>query len=187
MTSSNTAQQIKEREPLTVMVALIDLWALQKAIKYNTFLFDGRTGSPIFPSTVLDYPSGPVHVHTAWKLRNKVNSLILRFVQEELEDTLLALPLDYDEAWYIDFVFSIASYETARLLLVQVMQCIWEHEMNLPLKTDTINKKKSGADGRFDSLDLIDYVSQQNQEDKSGWTLPKQEPEEPEGTTGIGV
>lgn len=175
--SSNIAQQIKERPTRTAMVSLTDLWALQKAIKYNTFLYDGRNGQPIFPSTVLNYPSGPVHVHTAWKLRSKVNSLILRFVQEEITDSLLALPLDYDEAWYIDSVFSVASYEAARLLLVQVMQCIWEHEMNLPLKTDTINKETGGADGQFDSRDLIEYVSQQNEKGKEGWTLPEVEEE----------
>ncbi len=185
MVPSNIAQQVKERPPKTVMVGLIDLWALQKTVKYNTFLFDGRNGQSIFPSTLVEYPSGSIMVHTAWKLRSKVNSLILRFVQEEITDSLLVLPLDYDEAWYIDAVLTIASYENARLLLVQVMQCIWEHEMGLPLKTDTINKENSGADGQFNAQELIDYVSQQNQEGKEGWMLPK--PEEPEEPAGFGV
>ncbi len=163
---ADATQMIREREPLTVMVGLIDLWSIQKVIKYNTFMFDGRNGQPMFPSTTTDYPSGTVYVHTAWKLRGKVNSLILRFVQEELTDTMLALPLDYDEAWYIDSVMSIDSYPAVRLLLVQVLQCIWEHEMGLPLKTTTMNKEMTGADGVFNPNDLVEYVSQQNKGDK---------------------
>lgn len=158
-------QMIKDREPLTVMVGLTDLWALQKAIKYNTVMLDHRIGQPMFPATPVDYPSGVVYIHTAWKLRSKVNSLILRFVQEEIEDKLLALPLDYDEAWYIDSVISIESYGTARLFLVQIMEVIWEHEMGLPLKTDTMNKEMTGADGTFNPQDLIEFVSGKNSEE----------------------
>ena len=170
MTSTSIAKDdIQGREPKSVMVELIDLWVLQKHIKYNTFLFDPRNNQPMFPSVLVEYPSGSVMMHTSWRLRGKVNSLILRFVQEEIENKRLSLPLDYDEAWYIDSVMSVESYSKARLLLVQVMQVIWEYEYGTSLKTGVMNKETTGADGKFDPNDLIEYVSTKNGEEAEGF------------------
>lgn len=172
---------IQDREPLSVMVDLIDLWALQKTIKYNTFMYDSRTGRPMFPSKVVEYPSGPVNLHTSWRLRDKVNSLILRFVQEEVEDKRLPMPLDYDEAWYIDSVLSVESYNTARVLLIQVMQVIWEHEYGVSLKTDVMNKEKTGADGKFNPDDMIAFLSSRNAKESEGFYMIEKPEDEEEG------
>ena len=116
----------------------------------------------------------------------KVNGLILRFVQEEITDTKLSLPLDYDEAWCIDAAFSAESYHGAKLLLIQVMQVIWEHEYGQALKTGVINKGKTGADGVFDPSELVEYVSTRNGKEAEGFdTPPEPSPpsDEPEGTS----
>lgn len=172
-------EQIKERPYLQVMVELTDLWALQKTIKYNMFVFDPRNGKPMFPSTLTSYPKGNTNVHTAWKLRTKVNSLILRFAQEELKGRL-PMPLDYDEAWFIDYVLSEGSYGKARLMLLQVFAVIWEHEMGIPIKTYTINTSMEGADGAASPNALIEYVHQLNEHEQEGWTLPSPDEETPE-------
>ena len=169
MASSKSNTSIQDREPKTVMVDLTDLWALQKAIKYNTFMFDPRNNRPMWPSKTVELPSGPQSFHTAWRLRNKVNALILRFVQEEIEDKRLTLPLDYDEAWDIDAVLSVESYQNARLLLVQVMQVLWEYEYGVSLKTGVINNETTGPDGKFNVNDLIEYVSTRNGEEAEGF------------------
>lgn len=177
---------ILDREPKTVMVSLTDLWILQKAIKYNTFMFDPRNNRPMWPSKVVQLPSGPQSFHTSWRLRNKVNSLILRFVQEEVENKRLLLPLDYDEAWSIDAVLSVESYSDARLLLVQVMQVLWEYEYGVDLKTGVINNETTGPDGKFNVNDLIEYVSTKNGEEAKGFygiDSPPDHEEEPPMTT----
>ena len=174
-------EQITERPYLCVMVELTDLWAIQKQVNYNTFLFDPRNGKPMFPSTMVTYPSGVVSLHTAWKLRTKVNSLILRFVQEEVTDRL-PLPVDYDEAWLIDSVMFEGSYAKARLMLVQVLAVIWEHEMGMPIKTGVINDTKEGADPVAAPHELVQYVSSLNEEEQGNWTVPPAEGVDPEGT-----
>ena len=172
---------IKDREPRSVMVNLTDLWMLQKVIKYNSFLFDPRTGNPMFPSKDVEFPSGVQSLHTAWRLRDKVNSLILRFVQEEIDNKHLSLPLDYDEAWSIDAVLSVDSYSNANVMLVQVMQVIWEYEFGVDLKTGVMNKEMTGADGVVNPTDLAEYVSTKNGEEAEGfYNLRKPEDNEPD-------
>jgi hypothetical protein len=157
------------REPRTVVVEAIDLWAMQKAIKFNTFMLDPRNGQPMFPATIEKLPDGGVMtVHTSWKLRRKVNALLGRFAAEGL--TKAILPLDYDECWYIDNVIGPEAYKSAQRLLLQIFQCVWEHENNLSLQTSVMNEQTVGADGRFDINQLIEYLSQSK--DKTGW-FPK--------------
>lgn len=146
------------REPKSVVVEPIDLWAMQKAIKYNTFMLDPRTMKPIFPSTAETTNGGVIPVHTSWKLRRKVNALLGRFAAEHLTHALL--PLDYDECWYIDNVISAEAYKSATTLLQQVFQCIWEHENYLPLQTSVMNDAMTGADAKFDINALIEYLGQ---------------------------
>ena len=64
------------------MVSQIDLWAIQKAIKFHTFMLDPRNMKPIFPVTVRE---DDVTVHTAWKLRDKVNALLCRYDAEKID------------------------------------------------------------------------------------------------------
>lgn len=157
------------REPKTVVVEIIDLWAIQKSVKYNTFMLDPRNMQPVFPSTAERTNGGVVPVHTAWRLRRKVNALLGRFAAEKLVTALL--PLDYDECWYIDNVVSYDAYKTAQAFLLQVFQCIWEHENYLPLQTSVINEQTVGADGKFAYADLVEYLSQAGVS-REGW-FPK--------------
>jgi|FLYL01.1.fsa_nt_gi hypothetical protein len=142
--------RLSVREPKTVIVDRIDLWAIQKAIKYNTFMMDPQTMKPV---------SFPVEAgeHTALRLRSKVNALLCRFEQEpELE--WLTLPLDYDEAWYIDSVINAESYKGARTLLIQVFTVIWEHENGIPVRLETINSE--GPDKAMNVSEIQTYLQQ---------------------------
>lgn len=165
------------REPKTVVVEAIDLWAMQKAIKYNTFMLDPRNMQPVFPSTAEKTNGGVIPVHTSWKLRRKVNALLGRFAAEGLQKALL--PLDYDECWYIDNVISAEAYKQAQFLLLQVFQCIWEHENYLSLQTSTMNQGIEGADGKFDYNALVEYLNTPGVS-RDGW-FPKKN-EGPDGT-----
>jgi len=158
------------REPKTVIVEAIDLWAMQKAIKYNTFMLDPRTMQPMFPSTAEKTNGGIVPIHTAWKLRRKVNALLGRFAAEGIGASLL--PLDYDECWYIDNVIGAEAYKTAQRLLLMVFQCIWEHENYLDLQTSTMNDTMVGADSKFDYNALVEFLAQPGT-DRGGWFPPK--------------
>jgi hypothetical protein len=154
------------REPKTVVVEVIDLWAIQKSVKFNTFMLDPRNMQPIFPSSSERTNGGLVPVHSAWKLRRKVNAMLGRFAAEGLTTALL--PLDYDECWYIDNVISYDAYKTAQALLLQVFQCIWEHENYLPLQTSVVNTQMTGADGKFNMEDIVAYLSQAGVS-REGW------------------
>lgn len=162
------------REPKTVIVQDIDLWVIQKAIKFNTFMLDPRDMKPMFPPTAEKTNGGTIPVHTSWKLRRKVNALLCRFIAEGLKEALL--PLDYDECWYIDNVLGVDAYKQAKELLGQVFQCIWEHENYLSLQTNPMNSEKTGADGVFDYNQLVEYLSQPGV-DKSGWFPPEETPQ----------
>lgn len=146
------------REPKTVVVENIDLWAIQKAIKFNTFMLDPRNMKPMFENS-----DGQ---HTAWRLRRKVNGLLNRFAAETLSKAML--PLDYDEAWFIDNVISTDAYKGAANLLLQVFQVIWEWEHGVSLKTGKMNEAIEGADGRFSMDSLVEYLNQPGT-DKNGW------------------
>lgn len=154
------------REPKTVVVEPIDLWALQKAIKFNTFMLDPRNMKPIFPETVERTAGGAYNVHTSWKLRRKVNALLGRFAAESLSRALL--PLDYDECWYIDNVVSSDAYKNAPAMLLQVFQCIWEYENGFTLQTSRMNEAIEGADGKFDLNTLVEFLNQPGV-DRGGW------------------
>jgi len=154
------------REPKTVVVEVIDLWAIAKSVKFNTFMLDPRNMQPIFPSLNERTNGGLVPVHSAWKLRRKVNAMLGRFAAEGLTTALL--PLDYDECWYIDNVISYDAYKSAQALLLQVFQCIWEHENYLPLQTSVINEATTGADAKFSMDDIMAYLSQAGVS-REGW------------------
>lgn len=146
--------KLEDREPRTVMVSQIDLWAIQKAIKFNTFMLDPRNMRPAFPSTVWVQANGKdFYIHTAWKLRDKVNQLLIRFATEKLTE-LEMLPLDLDECWMVDNIINAESYNSAKVLLVQVFQCIWEHENGVSLRTGPMDAEMTTDQ----KLELIQYL-----------------------------
>lgn len=159
---------IISRENQSAVVEALDLWALQKALKFNTFMLDPRNMQPMFPSTAERTNAGVVPVHTAWKLRRKVNSLLVRMAAEGEHLTRVNIPLDYDECWYIDNVLSADAYKNAPAFLLQVFQCIWEHENYLPLQTTVMNDNMTGADSKFDYNTLIEFLNQPGV-DRKGW------------------
>jgi hypothetical protein len=126
------------REPRTVIVTRLDLWALQKAVKINTVLLDPQSMKPMLEEAGVGGRGGDspdaVSVeggHAALRLRRKVNSLLLQMAEERCEE--LPLPLALDEAWYIDSALHAGSYPGAERLLLQVFRVIWEWENELPL------------------------------------------------------
>lgn len=161
------------REPKTVVITPTDLWAIQKALSFNTFMLDPRTGQSIFPMTVHKYSDGEaVYVHTAWKLRDKCDRILLRMCDEHTTEELL--PLDYDECWYIDSMLSVDSYQGdvtddlglrgSKRLLIGVFRCIYEHENMVSLAEGITG---ADVDPAFNIDTLSAYIKQA--EDKSGW------------------
>lgn len=164
-----------EREPKHIIANLTDLWCIQKGIKFNTFMLDPRNiTQPMFPPSLRVYGNGErVSVHTAWKLREKVNRAILRLLDEKAEE--IAIPLDYDECWYIDNIVSADTYQGsgqpdafgqngARKLLTQVFRVIYEHENGVTLKDSP------AGDRKFSFEDLAAYIAQSG--DSKGWRPP---------------
>ena len=163
------------REPKSVVVTPPDLWAIQRALPFNSFMLDPRTGAPIFPMSPRKYGGGEVVLmHTTWKLRDKVNRLLLRMADEQVGELLL--PLDYDECWYIDSILAFDSYQGdvaddtglrgSKRLLIGVFRCIYEHEQMVTLAEGI---RGADVDGDFNVAHLSEYLQQA--EIKGGWRL----------------
>ena len=150
-----------DREPGSIVVTRSDLWAIQKAVKFHTFMLDDRTypRQPIFPQTIRLYPGGEkVGVHTAYKLREKLNRYLLRLYDENL--AALNMPIDYDEAWYIDWCLNAETYQGdandpvdvhgmrgAKRLLLEVFRVIYEYENGERIEATAVG---DGQDQSFD-------------------------------------
>ncbi len=170
------------REPKTVVVTPVDLWFIQKTLPFNAMMLDPRTGQSMFPMTPRRYGNGEVvSMHTAWKLRDKVNRILLRMADEATDQDLL--PLDYDECWYLDMVLAADSYtgdmadaaglKGSKRLLIGIFRVIYEHEMMIGL-TDGVQGTE--VDPPFQIDMLTQYLAQA--EDKT-WR-PNRGPQDPE-------
>jgi len=154
------------REPKSVVVTPIDLWAIQKFVAFHAFMLDPRTGQPIFPMKPRKYGDGEiVNIHTAWSLREKVNRLLLRMADEPLPEALLYL--DYDECWFIDSFMSADSYQGdtaddlglkgSKRLLIGVFRCLYEHENMVTLAEGITG---AAVDQPFEPGMIAEYLQQ---------------------------
>lgn len=155
------------RKPGHVIVSPLDLWAIQKGVKINTGMVKPGTWEPMFPPTNM----GNYVMHTAWKLRTKVNALFLRMADEGERE--LYLQLDFDECWFIDHILSKDSYQGAGKFLVQVYRCLWEWENRISVRTH-----EDGGDRQFNLNELVEYISSSGD---IGW-FPLEGPEGNGGT-----
>lgn len=119
------------REPRSVLVQEKDCLFVQAAMPFNFVMLNQSTGRPIFPQ---DGENGP----TARRLRLKVNALLLRFADEfdnsgNKKNLLLPLPLEYDEAWYLDLILSPNSYTDSLRFVMDVLRVIYEYENGVAL------------------------------------------------------
>jgi hypothetical protein len=108
------------------------------------------------------WPDGKPHIpfDTATSLREKVNAAILQVTFSGKSNELLTLPLTFNECVLVDAAFHVESYNEARLLLVQVFSCMWEHQSGLPLKTELMAHDHEDS---FDANKLLEFLHRQDE------------------------